>query len=251
MDKNIRNGVGFAIIAALMFFIIGGITVISAFGKGIDPTRTFTVSAQGEVTSVPDIAKFTLNVLTQGGLDLGAAQTENTNKGNAVLSFIKQNGVDEKDIKTQQYTIEPRYQYYDCRYDGTACPAPKIIGYTVSQSMQVKLRDFAKIGVLLSGVVEKGANGVYDLSFIFDDPTKLQNEARGEAVSKAKQQADVLATAAGFKIGKLLSITESSNYYPYASKEQFGMGAASPVAPDIAPGTQNISVNVNLIFEIK
>jgi uncharacterized protein YggE len=259
-----------------IFILILGYAVISyveTYSKSIEPGayRSFSVSAEGTVTALPDIAQFNLSIISEGS-DLLKIQKENTEKANKAIEFLKQKGIDSKDIKTQNYNISPKYTYYSCndpviytpQLGGGAskpeiqttkpCPPPKISGYTINQTINVKIRDFSKIGDILSGIVEYGANNVSSLSFSIDNPEKLQEQAREEAILKAKEKALSIAKASGFKLGNLLSIDEGLNYYP-AKSYSLGMGGAemnlSAPAPTIEPGSQEIKINVTLRYEIK
>lgn len=135
------------------------------------------------------------------------------------------------------------------------CPPAEIVGYTITQSVQVKVRDFSKVGEILSGVVEEGANTVSQLSFTIDEPDAVQNEARAEAIEKAKQKAKLVAKAGGFGLGRLLDIQESGYLPPiYYAKEAFGRGGAdmsSSVMPAVEPGSQEVTVSVVLRYEIR
>ena len=194
-------------------------------------------------------------VITEGGMGIGALQTENTKKVNKAIEFVKSKAINEKDIKTQSYNVQPRYQYFNCPRDGGACPPPAIVGYTITQSVLVKVRDFAKVGDLLSGVVGQGANSVSDLSFTLDDPTMVQNEARAEAINKAHAKAESLARAGGFALGRLISIEEGNMYQPpiYAMESaKYGMGGGvTSSAPSIEPGSQEVNISVMLKYEIR
>ncbi len=251
MNKRTKNFLGFAIIVALISFSYAVLSYSSSFSKSIEPSsfRSFTVSSEGESVSVPDVAEFSFTVLTEGGTDIGSLQEENTSKMNKAIKFVKDHEIDEKDIKTEQYNLTPRYQRYNCE-DGP-CPPPEIVGYTIKQTVKVKIRDFEKIGEILSGVVDNGANTVSRLSFTIDDPTEVENEAREEAISKAKEKAEAIAEAGGFKLGRLLSIQEgrSGGYQPvYMESAKVASDAA---VPSIEPGSEEVTVNVTLKYEIK
>lgn len=227
-----------------------------AYSNSIQPSsfRSFSVSAEGRAVSIPDVAAFTFSVVTQGGKDMTKIQTENTTKMNKAIAFVKANGVDDKDIKTQNYSLQPRYQYSNCPKPGMVCPPPEIVGYEIDQTVLVKVRDFAKVGDILAGVVNNGANSVSSFQFTIDDPTSVQDMARAEAIQKAKVKAEALAKTGGFSVGRLLGITEGGNYprpmmLDYAAKG-FG-GAEASVAPSIAPGSQETTVTVTLQYEIK
>lgn len=248
MDNSLKN----TIIATLLVVAASTVWYVSSYSKAAEPAsfRSFQVSGEGTSQAIPDIAQFSFGVLTQGGIDLKTIQQENSLKTNDAIAFLKARGIEEKDIATQNYSVEPRYQYYNCFEGGSECPPPDIVGYTVTQQVKVKVRDFSIIGELLSGVVENGANTVTQLSFAVDDPTEVQNEARKEAVEKAKTKARALAEAGEFRIGRLLSIQEGFSAFPqydYVALEGRGGGAA----PTIEPGSQEIAVNVTLVYEIR
>lgn len=228
----------------------------SSYSESIQPSsfRSFSVSAEGKAISIPDVAPFTFSVVTQGDKNLANIQKENSDKMNKAIAFVKSSGVQDKDIKTQNYNVQPRYQYYSCPKDGGACPPSQIVGYEITQTVLVKVRDFAKVGDILAGVVNNGANTVSDFRFTIDDTTAAQDTARAEAIQKAKVKAESIAKAGGFSLGRLLGITEGGNYpqpmmYNYALK---GMGAAETAsAPSLEPGSQETTVNVSLQYEIR
>lgn len=271
---HIKKYLGTGVVVALLLFAFSAVSYVRTYAKSIEPStfRSFSVSGEGRIVAVPDIARFTFNVISQGGKDLGALQTANTQKVNGAISFVKSKGVDAKDVKTEGYNVEPRYQNIVCRppeigilggptvYPGVSkvCPPPEIVGYTVRQTVSVKVRDFNVIGDLLSGVVQNGANSVSQLAFTIDDPTSVENEARAEAIAKAKEKAEALAKAGGFRVGRLLSISEGGPqpYYAaeaYGKAAGFGMGGDNVVAPApaIEPGSQEVRVQMFLTYGIK
>lgn len=255
MHRVIKNLLGIVgIVVILMVTVAVGIGAYAYVKSGkTTSVRTFVVSGEGKVTAIPDVAEFNFSVITEGGTDIAKLQKENTEKVNRAIEFLKENEVAPEDIKTQNYNVSPRHEYSQC-FRGP-CPPPKIVGYTVSQSVLVKVRDFTKVGELLGGVVERGANSVSGLSFTIDKPEKVENEARAEAIAEAKEKAEVTAKAGGFKIGKLVSINESGGFPPPiplrakgVALEAFGGDAPSPT---IEPGSQEVRVNVTLRYEIK
>jgi len=263
MSENVKNYLGWTIIGALLIFAFSYMSWTRAYSQSIDPSsiRSFTVSAKGEIVAVPDVAQFTFSVNSQGGLDVAQVQTENTRSMNKIIDFLKSEGLDKKDIKTTSYNLQPRYQSFNCPRGSILpggpiqpCPPPEIVGYNVNQSVLVKIRDFEKTGTILSGLVENGANSVSQLSFVIDDPTEVQNEARKEAIKKAKTKAKSIAKAGGFRLGKLLTIQESGPPVAFFARAQAltldSIGEAS-VAPQIEPGSQEITVSVTLRYEIR
>lgn len=254
MDAKIKNYLGVAIIFALLV----GTAYSSAFVYYYSISTPFSspnfyVTGEAKTIAVPDIAKFTFDITDEGGMDMAVTQNQNTERADKIFKFIKSQDVDSKDIKTAQYSIAPRYQYYSCPTNGGTCPSPLIIGYTIRQTLQVKIRAIKKAGEILAGVAERGADWISELSFSVDDPSEFQNKVRGEAVANAKKKAISLAGASGFRLGRLLSISENS-YLPHNDTMTYGKGgggggASSP--PQIEPGSQEISVQVTVQYEMK
>lgn len=253
MDQRIKNYLGIAIIGILIMSAYGIFSFVRSFAT-VAETSSFSTNGEGKMIAIPDIATFSFSVITQGGVKLQDTQSENTTKTNATIAFVKSKGIDAKDITTQGYNVEPRYQYFDCSgRQSSVCPPYEIVGYTITNTVLVKVRDFIKIGDLLSGVIENGANTVSQLNFTVEDPANLQNQARAKAITTAKDKAKSIAKAGGFRLGKLLSITEGS-YYPvpmYSTMEVGKGGASSMPSPTIEPGSYDITINVSLTYEIK
>ena len=238
----------------LFFFIVAVFWGVSIYSRSVGVERSFSVSGEGKAVAVPDVAELSFGVLTEGGKNLTDLQKQNTEKMNRVIGFLKEEGIDDKDIKTRYYNISPRYQYFSCppvplgSEVSSVCPPSEITGYSISQDVLVKVRDLNKTGEVLSGVVSSGTNTVSGPTFTIDDPDELENQARSEAIKEAKEKAKSIAKAGKFKLGKLISIQEGfSPYYPIAFEGRGGAGSA----PSIEPGSQEIVVNVTLIYEIK
>jgi len=247
-----------AFVLAVFLFVFGYLCYVNAYSKSIQPSsyRSFSVSGEGKITAIPDIAQFTFSVITQGGKDIAVLQKDNTNKTNKSIDFLKAQGVKAEDIKTLNYSLDPRYQTYSCNHpeiSAAPCPPSEIIGYTVTQMVSVKIRDFAKIGDALSGVIVNGANTVSSLSFTIDDPTALQNQAKEKAIVQAREKAQLVARAGGFSVGKLISIDEGYNpYYGYGlGGGDMRLESAPSATPTIEPGSQEVTVNITLRYEIK
>lgn len=247
----------------LLAFSYASISYVRSYGDSLDPslTRSFSVSGEGKVVAVPDIAQFSFSIITEGGSSIASLQKTNTEKANAIIDFIKSKDVAKEDIKTQGYSVSPRYQYYNCSprpYSGEGtvepCPPPEIVGFTITQDVSVKVRNFDITGDLLAGVVEHGASAVSHLSFTVDDPTALEQQAREEAIEKAKEKARATARAGGFRLGKLLSLNEGGFtpiYYKGLETAYAGGRGGELPAPTIEPGSQEITINVTLVYQIK
>ena len=263
MNEKMKKYVG---ISAIILFLTASYSLVkfaNSYNASIQPSsfRSFAVNAEGKATVIPDIAKFSYSVITEGDKNIQASTEKNTTKANDIIIFLKGSKVDAKDIKTAMYNVEPRTEYYSCKTnaDGTVkpCPPSEIVGYTIRQTMEVKIRDFATIGDILNGVVIKGANNVSDLQFTSEDPTKNEDVARNDAIAKAIKKAGDIATAGGFTLGRLISIEEYSGSMPnygyaggYAGVSMM-KSVDSQATPTIEPGSQETKVNITLRYEIQ
>ncbi len=259
MSQKIKNIFGIAGIVVILVLAFVSVRWVRVYEASKEPTtyRSFSVSAEGEIVAVPDIGQFNYTVITEGGTDIAKIQKENVEKTNAINEFLKQSEIDEKDLKTVSYNLSPKYTYYPCAPESGPCKPQEITGYTVTQSVSVKVRDLGKAGDILGGVVEKGANSVSQLSFTIDDEDSVKNGARAQAIQKAEAKARAIAKSAGFKLGKILSISEGG-YQPYYyggydSVTAYGMEAKSEMAPapTLQPGSQEVKVNVTIQYEIR
>ena len=249
------------VFAAVYAFYYGALGVDA--WKSVRESEKFQISVSGEGTvyAVPDIAILSVGVRSQEKT-LKSAQNENTKKYNAVVEFLKANGVDAKDIKTSYYNVNPQYQY-----DNRPCPLlsaypcppqepPKIVGYEVSATLQVKVRNMDSVGDILDGAVSAGANEVNGPSFSIDDETKLKEEAKKIAIEKAKESAKKLSRDLGVKLIKITGFSESGGYPPiyYArAMESLGKGGGDmpAPAPSIEPGQNEVKVSVSVTYEVR
>lgn len=260
MSILIKNVLGVALILFMASTVFTLYKYQQSYSDAQPSKRTFNVSGEGKAVAIPDIAQLTFSVITEGGKNLSDLQKDNTSKMNAITDFLKSKKIDAKDIQTRDYSINPRYQYFNCSPpkeggESSVCPPPAITGYTISQTVVVKIRIMDSIGDIVSGAVEKGANNVSGPEFTIDDPTLLEHKALAEAITKAKEKASKLSSAAGYHIGKLISISEESDRpSPYPMTAAYGMGggaAEMKTAPSIQAGSQEVKVNVILTYEIE
>ena len=221
--------------------------------KASSPERSITISAEGKVEAVPDIATTNFSVVSEGK-DAKTVQKNNSDKINAVLAFLKSEGVAEKDVKTTNYDLYPEYDYRNYPTpSGSGLPNP-IIGYRLTQTLTVKIRDLNKVGEILEGVVSRGINQTGGVSFDIDDPDNLKDQARTEAFAKAREKAAALVGQSGAHIGRIVNIIESDFSVPpipYYGLDGLGGGAeVKTSAPQIQPGTQEVRGSVTVVFEL-
>ena len=174
---------------------------------------------------------------------------------NAAIDFVKSQGIAKEDIKTANYGLYPRYDYIRTSADVYPGGKQVLSGYTITQTVNVKVRDAERVSPILAALPEKGINQVESVSFEVDDPERYLNEAREEAFAKARAKADAMASANGVKVRRVVTFSESTGGYPvYFKAEAFGMGGApdaAPTPPQIKPGSQDISVTVSVTYEIR
>lgn len=235
-----------------------------AWDKAFDTEfpRQINVQGEGKVAIKPDTAVFTAGVVSSSR-KIKDAQDENTKKSNAVIDFLKKQGIEERGIKTVGYSINPQYQYYDiapCYVN--PCPPrrlPEVISYEVRHTLEVKVRDLNKVDELLEGVVSAGANEVGSVQFKVDDEEKVRAEARKKAIEDAMKKAEVLEDDLGIRLTKITSFSESGGGIPpyYRGLETFGgkgggdAAISAPLAPQVQAGEQEVQSFVNIIYEFK
>lgn len=225
--------------------------------------RTITVDGEGKITVKPDIARISLSVAS-AGKTVKEVTDDNNKKMNAVVDELKKLGVKPEDIQTSSYYLNPEYDYgyppvvYANEVDKEVAAVaersvPKIIGYTLNQTVDVKIRDLTKSDQVIDRGIAAGANQVGSLSFDLDDASKVKKDARMEAFRKAREKAEEMAGAAGVKLGRVVTFSEGYNAYPmpYANFSMRAMDTAeSAVAPAIEPGSKEFTINVSVTYEI-
>ena len=210
---------------------------------GKDP-RSITVTAEGKTTCAPDASRIDVSVVTDGKT-ADEVQQSNARVANNVIDYLKSNGVESKDIKTTQYNLYPRYDYYNGKQT--------LAGFSLTQTMEIKIRDLQKVGELITGTVAEGANQITSVSYFIDDPEVFKAQARALAFDKARAKAKETAKLAGVSLGDVITFSESSDGYPAPIYERaYGVGlGGGGISPDTQAGSQDVVVNLSVVFEIK
>jgi hypothetical protein len=234
------------------YFLIAGllsIVVLGACGQAVYPTvpnvRTLSVNGQGQVTLVPDIAYINIGVRTEAK-DVSTALSGNTELAEAIAAELKSMGVAEKDIQTTAFNVYPMQQYDERgQISGTT--------YVVENTVNITVRDLAKLGKLLDATVKAGANNIYGISFDVEDKSAAIEQARELAIQDAREKAEAIATASGVKLGELQSVSvyNSSGVTPYYDAKVGLGGAESMAAVPVAAGTLIITADAGMTYEIK
>lgn len=237
-------------VATLLLLALAVSTAVDIKDKLKEATGTIAVSGTGEVYVKPDLAKTSFSVVTEAKT-VAEALNENTEKMNAVINYLKGQGVEEKDLKTTSFNIYPRYEWREAtQFHPTG--ERVLVGYEVTQSLEVKIRELAKTGELIQGAVDAGANRVGSLQFTVDDEDAPKAEAREEAISDAQEKAEILASQLGVSLVGIVSYSEGG-YYPlyYGLEKAESASGAGDAAPQIEVGENKISVTVSVTYKIK
>jgi hypothetical protein len=209
------------------------------------------VTGTGEVSAAPDTAFINSGVTTQGATAREALDA-NTKAMNDLLATLKEAGIEARDVQTSGFSVSPNYVYTDARDANGYTLPPKINGYQVYNTVNVRIRDLETLGAVLDKQVTVGANTINGITFSVADPSKLYDEARKAAFADAKEKAGLYAEAAGEALGLLKSVSESQGYdapQPYMMKA-VDMAAASAPVP-VATGELSFSINVQVTWSVE
>jgi uncharacterized protein len=244
MSQTLRTLGAMALGASIVAIAALSVRTGPVAGAPTDTTpaaHTITVSANGKVTVVPDVARLNLGV-TITRSTVKAARADAAKSMTGIIAAVKAQGVADKDIQTTNLSLYPQY--------GSGS-APKVVGYQISEQIEITVRDLDKAGDVVDTATAKGATDVNGISFDFADPVKVQNDARAAAVTAARASAQAMAGAANVTLGAVVSITDSTPpspiFYGYG-----GMKAvpSADAATPVQPGTQDLTASVTVVFEI-
>ncbi|MEW6610425.1 MAG: SIMPL domain-containing protein [Patescibacteria group bacterium] len=207
-----------------------------------NPPQQFNVSGEGKVIIAPDIALVQVGVATQPKVSAADAVKENTFIMNRVMKVVTDAGITREDIKTMNYALNPQYEFPDGKQ--------RLLGYVVSQDVQLKIRDLTKVGDIIGAATNAGANQVNDIQFTLENPEAARADARAKAIEAARRKASTIASAAGLRIGKLINFYEVELPGPIPYYDGKGGGGADLSVP-VSQGMYEVVVSVNLVYEIK
>lgn len=260
--KNLINGALITIGSLTLFLLASTYNVLNQNKSDVNQP-TITVTGEGEYFAIPDTANFNFTVSKDGSTQK-IAQDSGSEIMNTILKSLKTYfNLDDKDLKTTSFSVNPKYEYNNPRpCFGGICPgyetvssSPKIVGYTFSQSVNVKIKDLEKAGNVAAKLAELGATNVYGPDFTLANEDIAQDTAREMAINDAKEKAQILAKQLGVRLGKIQSFSDSNNggVYPvmYNSMKMESASDAGGVAPELPTGENKYTSNVSITYKIK
>ncbi|MDG2002182.1 MAG: SIMPL domain-containing protein [Novosphingobium sp.] len=220
-------------------------------GLAVAPGSTLlTLTAEGKSSRRPDLAVFSAGVATTGK-SAREALGANAAAMNRVIRALKAAGIAEKDIQTSNLNLNPVYGSRQRASSTLEEQAPPIIGYRASNNVTVKQRKLDEFGKVIDTLISAGANQVNGPSFQMDEPDEALDEARREAVAKARQRAQLYAGAARLTVKRIVSISESSSNsggppMMYARAMAMDVAESTPVSA----GEVEMQASVTVTFEL-
>lgn len=200
------------------------------------------VQAEGRTTRVPDIATIRAGVVSQAPT-AAAALADNVQRMARVMASLKRAGIADRDLATSNVGLNPQYRYADGQ-------APAITGYQATNTVSVRFRDVAKAGTVLDALVREGANQIEGPNLSIDKPDAALDEARTDAVKRARARADLYASAAGMKVVRIVSISEAGQNDGGSPVMPMMMmrSAKADAATEIAPGEKDVTATLSVRF---
>ena len=252
---------GKKILVLLVLFLVvylGIVQAVKIYSSYTNP-RTIMVNGTGEVSAVPDISliSFTVRSSDTNG-DTQKLQSDIANVTGELFPKLKALGIDEKDIETTNYSVNPKYGSQSCSgkvqtmiYPPIPCSTNAVVGYEASESVNVKIRDTKNVAKVLSTLADSKITEVSGPNFQIDNPEKLKAEAKAKAIADAKEKAKVLGKSLGVRLVKIIGFSDNDGgYYPAMYKSSAMDIGVSSASPNIATGEQKITSNVSINFQI-
>lgn len=219
-----------------VFFCLGALPAYA------EETGQITVTGEGTAYAVPDMAIITMGAAAEA--ETAKAAMDQTSQITAsILARLDAFQIAPRDVQTSDLSLFP---VWSNRTESGG--RPRIEGYQASNRVTVRIRDLSQLGTVLDAVLTDGANQLNGLQFGLSDPKPMMDEARRNAVADARAKAELLADAAGVRLGPLLSLTEIGSHAP--RPELMGMARAADAAVPVAQGEAEIQATVSLVYAI-
>jgi uncharacterized protein YggE len=206
---------------------------------------TLNLAAYGETRVAPDMATISLGVTTQAKTAQGAMQA-NAAEMTKVVDALRRAGIAAKDIQTSGLNLNPQYVYQENQ-------PPKLTGYQAANQVTVTVHDLARLGPAVDATVSSGANQVNGISFGLDDPTAAENAAREEAVKALAAKADLYAKATGYRVLRLVTLSEGTSSFPIQPPmpmAEFASARMAKAGTPVSAGELKVRVDITGFYEL-
>ncbi|MGY6710653.1 MAG: SIMPL domain-containing protein [Rhizobiaceae bacterium] len=235
--------------ASLGLLVASSLALSSMLAPALaDSTPTIDVTGQGETAVAPDMAILSLSVMREAETAREALDQANAAM-REIVEAMREEGVESRDLQTAGLSINPRYVYPDRGGE----EGPRIVGYQVSNTLTVRVRDIERVGEVLDLSVSLGVNQGGSIVLTNDDPAAALEDARTAAVENARSKAETLAEAAGVRLGKVMSISEQMRQpeaRPMGAPQMAMRAVSEDASVPIETGENTYHVNVEVSFEI-
>ena len=238
----------------ILLLVALAVVTVPAFAQNNIEPPLITVTGQAEVRVPPDEVLFTLAV-ENVDKDMLVANRKTDDSVKQILAIARKYGVKPEDVQTSQISVQPKYNTDDMEYEARRGIKRVLIGYQVSKTVAVRLRDLSRFDEMLADILKAGITRLSNLEFRDSQLRKHRDEARRMAIRAAKEKAALLAGEIGQSIGPAYSITEASgNDYGRSNAMQnasgFIAGDAASSDSAISPGSISVTAQVTVRFRL-
>lgn len=209
-----------------------------------DTVSTVQVSGTGRVEVTPDRAQVLFAVETQAETAEGAS-TRNAARMDAVLAALRDTGMPGLELETRGYSLEPQYRRPD------SGDAPEIDGFRARNNVEATISAPDSVGVVIDAAIAAGANRVASLSFLASDTEEARLQALGNAVERARSEAEAIAEALGMSVGRALEVTGGAESPPEPFPMRLEALSLQSSPTPVEPGSQTISANVTIRYALR
>lgn len=261
----VRSGVVLATAGTILMaaYALGAFKQMNYIGTENKQVPSISVTGEGEAFATPDMATLEFTVRAESKTQKAASEQVNTTM-KKLVDDLKSNGLDEKDIKTTSYDLQPQYDWIQ-----SVCPMPvagvsqpcnpgkqQLRGYAVSQRIEISMKgkkNFDNAAEFVDVVSKGGATDIGQLSFTVEKPEAIQADAREKAIKEAKKKAEILSEQLGVELVRITGFSEGSNYPVYATGRMLmkaDMVANESAAPVLPTGQNQYKSNITITYEI-
>ena len=230
----------YLLVALLIICAIADVLGVGATAEATPPIVA--VSGSGVVHGAPDQAAITLGVVTRAET-AGEAQQENAAKATAIREALSALGIEDEDVKTEEYNFRPEYS--------RTGNERVVVGYTASNTMRVRVRKVALVGDVVDAVLASGANTIHSLDFSIKDTDALRRRALESAVKDARDKADAIARALGKSIVGVHHVSENTGSFQPRQSNMMLMTKSADAMAESTPidgGTLSMTADVHIDF---